>query len=159
MLPEQLVGDCANLHHRWGRLRDVISSARRRTSASVGPLGFTLPYFLTFSSLSPYFSRYEAIYVNPSTQVSPCPWMCLSRIRRRAFPEAMWIVRYRWIRSISARMNWPKPYLRNVLAMFSADTSIQGLHGGVDFGFSRIYNVLRLDENYEIAYEPTWVEV
>jgi hypothetical protein len=24
---------------------------------------------------------------------------------------------------------------------------------------SRVYNVSRLDENYEIAYEPTWVEV
>ena len=34
-----------------------------------------------------------------------------------------------------------------------------GLHGGVDFEASRIYNVSRLDENYEIAYEPTWVEV
>ena len=34
-----------------------------------------------------------------------------------------------------------------------------GLHGGVDFETSRIYNVSRLDENYEIAYEPTWVEV
>ena len=34
-----------------------------------------------------------------------------------------------------------------------------GLHDGVDFGTSRIYNVSRLDENYEIAYEPTWVEV
>ena len=34
-----------------------------------------------------------------------------------------------------------------------------GLHGGVAFGSSRIYNVSRLDENYEVAYEPTWVEV
>ena len=34
-----------------------------------------------------------------------------------------------------------------------------GLHGGVDFGSTRIYNVSRLDENYEIAYEPTWIEV
>jgi Icc-related predicted phosphoesterase len=34
-----------------------------------------------------------------------------------------------------------------------------GQHGGVDFEGSRIYNVSRLDENYEIAYEPTWVEV
>ena len=34
-----------------------------------------------------------------------------------------------------------------------------GFHGGVDFGSSRIYNVSRLDENYEIAYEPTWAEV
>lgn len=29
----------------------------------------------------------------------------------------------------------------------------------MDFGASRIYNVSRLDERYEIAYEPTWVEV
>ena len=34
-----------------------------------------------------------------------------------------------------------------------------GQHGGVDFESSRIYNVSRLDERYEIAYEPTWVEV
>ena len=34
-----------------------------------------------------------------------------------------------------------------------------GQHGGVDFGGSIIYNVSRLDERYEIAYEPTWVEV
>ena len=34
-----------------------------------------------------------------------------------------------------------------------------GQHGGVDFEGSRIYNVSRLDERYEIAYEPTWVEV
>ena len=34
-----------------------------------------------------------------------------------------------------------------------------GLHGGVDFESCRIYNVSRLDERYEIAYEPTWVEV
>jgi Icc-related predicted phosphoesterase len=34
-----------------------------------------------------------------------------------------------------------------------------GRHGGVDFEGSRIYNVSRLDENYEIAYPPTWVEV
>ena len=34
-----------------------------------------------------------------------------------------------------------------------------GQHGGVDFQDSRIYNVSRLDERYEIAYEPTWVEV
>ena len=34
-----------------------------------------------------------------------------------------------------------------------------GLHGGVDFEDSRIYNVSRLDERYEIAYEPTWVGV
>lgn len=32
-------------------------------------------------------------------------------------------------------------------------------HGGVDFEGSRIYNFSRLDERYEIAYEPTWVEV
>ena len=32
-------------------------------------------------------------------------------------------------------------------------------HGGVDFEGSRVYNVSRLDERYEIAYEPTWVEV
>ena len=29
----------------------------------------------------------------------------------------------------------------------------------VDFDGSRIYNVSRFDEHYEIAYEPTWVEV
>jgi Icc-related predicted phosphoesterase len=34
-----------------------------------------------------------------------------------------------------------------------------GQHGGVDFGTSRIYNVSRLDERYEIAYEPTWIDV
>lgn len=34
-----------------------------------------------------------------------------------------------------------------------------GLHGGVDFESSRVYNVSRLDERYEIAYEPTWVEI
>ena len=34
-----------------------------------------------------------------------------------------------------------------------------GLHGGVDFEATRIYNVSRLDERYEVAYEPTWVEV
>ena len=34
-----------------------------------------------------------------------------------------------------------------------------GQHGGVDFEGSRIYNVSRLDERYEIAYEPTWVDV
>ena len=34
-----------------------------------------------------------------------------------------------------------------------------GQHGGVDFAGSRIYNISRLDERYEIAYEPTWVKV
>ena len=34
-----------------------------------------------------------------------------------------------------------------------------GQHGGEEFGSSRIYNVSRLDERYEVAYEPTWVEV
>jgi len=34
-----------------------------------------------------------------------------------------------------------------------------GQHGGVDFEGIRIYNVSRLDERYEIAYEPTWEEV
>ena len=34
-----------------------------------------------------------------------------------------------------------------------------GKHGGVDFESSRIYNVSRLDERYEIAYEPTWLDV
>ena len=34
-----------------------------------------------------------------------------------------------------------------------------GQHGGVDLEGSRIYNVSRLDERYEIAYEPTWVDV
>ena len=34
-----------------------------------------------------------------------------------------------------------------------------GQHGGADFGTGRIYNVSRLDERYEVAYEPTWVEV
>ena len=29
----------------------------------------------------------------------------------------------------------------------------------VDSGSSRIYNVSRLDEDYVIAYEPTWVEI
>ncbi len=32
-------------------------------------------------------------------------------------------------------------------------------HGGVDFESTRVYNVSRLDERYEIAYEPTWVEI
>ena len=32
-------------------------------------------------------------------------------------------------------------------------------HGGVDFEGSRVYNVSRLDERYEIAYEPTRVEI
>ena len=30
-------------------------------------------------------------------------------------------------------------------------------HGDVDFKSSRIYNVSRLNERYEIAYEATWV--
>ena len=34
-----------------------------------------------------------------------------------------------------------------------------GQHGCIDFESSRIYNVSRLDERYEIAYEPTWVEI
>ena len=34
-----------------------------------------------------------------------------------------------------------------------------GTHGGVDFESSRIFNVSRLDEDYEIAFEPTWVEI
>ena len=34
-----------------------------------------------------------------------------------------------------------------------------GLHGGVDFEGSRIYNVSRLDECYEISYDPTWVDI
>ena len=34
-----------------------------------------------------------------------------------------------------------------------------GFHDGVDFEATRIYNVSRLDERYEVAYEPTWVEV
>ena len=34
-----------------------------------------------------------------------------------------------------------------------------GQHGGVDFESTSIYNVSRLDERYEIAYEPTWVEI
>ena len=34
-----------------------------------------------------------------------------------------------------------------------------GQHGGLDFESSRIHNVSLLDERYEIAYEPTWVEV
>ena len=29
----------------------------------------------------------------------------------------------------------------------------------VDFESTRVYNVSRLDERYEIAYEPTWVEI
>ena len=32
-------------------------------------------------------------------------------------------------------------------------------HGGVDFESTRVYNVSRLDERYEIAYKPTWVEI
>ena len=34
-----------------------------------------------------------------------------------------------------------------------------GTHGGVDFESSRIFNVSRLDEDYELAFEPTWVEI
>lgn len=34
-----------------------------------------------------------------------------------------------------------------------------GTHDGVGLGSSRIFNVSRLDEDYEIAYEPTWVEI
>ena len=34
-----------------------------------------------------------------------------------------------------------------------------GQHGGVDFEGCRLYNVSRLDEYYEIAYEPTWLDV
>lgn len=34
-----------------------------------------------------------------------------------------------------------------------------GQHGGVDFESTRVYNVSRLDERYEIAYEPTWVDI
>ena len=34
-----------------------------------------------------------------------------------------------------------------------------GQHGGVDFGSSKIYNVARVDECYDVAYEPTWIEV
>ena len=34
-----------------------------------------------------------------------------------------------------------------------------GQHGGVDFEGSRVYNVSRLDERYEITYEPTGGEV
>ena len=34
-----------------------------------------------------------------------------------------------------------------------------GQHGGVDFEGSRTYNVSRLDERYEIAYEVTRVEI
>ena len=37
-------------------------------------------------------------------------------------------------------------------------TGVSGTHGGVDFESSRIFNVSRLDEDYEIAFEPTWVE-
>ena len=33
-----------------------------------------------------------------------------------------------------------------------------GLHGGVDVESCRVYNVSRLDERYDIAFEPTWVE-
>ena len=34
-----------------------------------------------------------------------------------------------------------------------------GRHGGIDFESSRVCNVSRLDERYEIAYEPTLVEI
>ena len=34
-----------------------------------------------------------------------------------------------------------------------------GQHGGVDFESTSIYNVSRLDERYEIAYEPTLVDI
>lgn len=34
-----------------------------------------------------------------------------------------------------------------------------GTHDGVGLGSSRIFNVSRLNEDYEIAYEPTWVEI
>ena len=34
-----------------------------------------------------------------------------------------------------------------------------GQHGGVNFASSRIFNVSRLDERYEIAYEPTCIEL
>ena len=37
-----LYGQIPHLGHGRGRLRDLISSARRRTSSSVGPLGFLL---------------------------------------------------------------------------------------------------------------------
>ena len=61
MLPEQLVGDCANLHHGWGGAFEGFDFVGEAADVCmVGPLGFTLPYFLTFSSLSPSFSRYEA---------------------------------------------------------------------------------------------------
>ena len=33
-----------------------------------------------------------------------------------------------------------------------------GLHGGVDVESCRVYNVSRLDERYDIAFGPTWVE-
>ena len=32
-------------------------------------------------------------------------------------------------------------------------------HRGVDFESTRVYNLSRLDERYEIAYEPTWMEI
>ena len=36
-----------------------------------------------------------------------------------------------------------------------------GLFSRLEFSFvtRRVYNVSRLDERYEIAYEPTWVEI
>ncbi|MBR5162337.1 MAG: hypothetical protein IKW80_11965, partial [Thermoguttaceae bacterium] len=34
-----------------------------------------------------------------------------------------------------------------------------GQHGGADFASSKIYNVARVDEKYEIAYEPTWIDI
>lgn len=34
-----------------------------------------------------------------------------------------------------------------------------GLHGGVSFERSMVYNVSRVDENYEIAYEPEILEI
>ena len=33
-----------------------------------------------------------------------------------------------------------------------------GIHDVVDFESSRIFNVSRIDERYEIAFEPTWVD-
>ena len=34
-----------------------------------------------------------------------------------------------------------------------------GRHGAIDFAGSRVFNVSRLDERYEIAYPPTFVDV
>lgn len=34
-----------------------------------------------------------------------------------------------------------------------------GTHGGVDFGESKVFNVARVDERYDVAYEPTIIDI